>query len=82
MLTDDNKMITSTFCVGYSLRFIQCNNFISIASQLVALLNERLLICTFPSMLCGLKNTVFCPINRSDKLDHYTPVAMDLLELT
>ena len=47
MPTDDNKIIATTVCVWQYFTFIQCNNFVSVTDQLVGLLNERLLICTF-----------------------------------
>ena len=45
MLTDNNYIITTIVCIGQSLAFIQCDNFVSIMGQLMALLNKRLLAC-------------------------------------
>ena len=59
ILTDNNKIISSTIWVGESLTFIQCNDFVS--------LNKRFLVCFFS--LCGHHNTAFCQIYGSDKLE-------------
>ena len=73
MLTDDNKIVTSTIWVGQSLAFMQCNNVISLAGQHAASHVERLLIYfNFPSTLCDHQNTMFHQINGSDKLECYT----------
>ena len=42
--TDDNYIVTTTVCIGQSLIFIQCNNFVSIMGQLLASLDESLLV--------------------------------------
>ena len=67
MLTDVDKIINSTVCVGQFLMLTQPDVFVSIADQLAALLNKRLLNCasTFhalwspkqcvPSVQLGLK---------------------------
>ena len=47
MPTDDNKIVTTTFNVGQSLTFTQCDSFVSNMGQLAASLDERLLNCTF-----------------------------------
>ena len=55
MLIENNDITSSTICVENSLAFIQCDDFISIESQLAALLNKRLLVCiNLPLTLCGL----------------------------
>ena len=63
MLTNDNKLVTPLFCIGQTIAFTQCDDFVSIANQLVASLDERLLNCTLPFMLFGLQNTAFHLIN-------------------
>ena len=45
MPTDDNNVVTTMVYIEQPLVFIQCNNFVSIISQLLALLNERSLVC-------------------------------------
>ena len=54
-------------CVGQSLAFIQCNDFISIVGQ-----QRDHWSVLLSSMLCGLQNTLFCLINGADKLYYYT----------
>ena len=48
MPTDDDKIITTTVCVGQSLAFTQHNDIISITDQLMVLLDKGLLVCNFP----------------------------------
>ena len=45
MLIDDNYILTTTVCIGQSLTFIQHDNFVPIMGQLLALLDERSLVC-------------------------------------
>ena len=47
MPTDDIEIVTLTVCVGQSLMFMQCDDFVSMMGQLVAMFDKRLLICTF-----------------------------------
>ena len=73
MPTDDNYIITTTICIGRSFMFIQCNHFVSVTGQLLALLDKRSLVClNFLSTLCGLQNTAFLQIYGSYKLECYT----------
>ena len=73
MLSDNNGIITTTVCVVQPIVFPQHDDFVSIAGQLMALLNDRLLVCSnSTSMLCGHQKTVFQQINGSDKLEYYT----------
>ena len=73
MPTDNNYIITKTVCVGQSLAFIQRNDFVSVASQLLALLSERSLVC-----LISTFHTLWSPENcvpsdcGSDKLEYCT----------
>ena len=60
-------------CVGQSLAFTQCDDFVSVGGQLVASLDKRSLACSnSPSMLCGHWNNAFHQINGCDKLENYT----------
>ena len=71
MPTDKDVIITSTVYIGQPLTLIQCNNFVSITGQLLALLDKRSLVClTFTIHTLGLQITVFCYINGSDKLEY------------
>ena len=72
MLTDDNKNITSTVCVGQFFAFSQSNDVVSVVDQLVALLDKKLLICTFTfHALWSLEHCV--PSDQwSDKQHYYT----------
>ena len=45
MPTDNNYIVTTTVCIGQSLAFIQCNDFVSAMDQLMALLDESSLVC-------------------------------------
>ena len=45
MVMDNSYLITRNVCMGQSLTFIQCDDFVYIAGQLLALLDERLLVC-------------------------------------
>ena len=45
MLTDDNYIITTMVYVGQPLKFIQCDDFVSIMGKLLALLDESSLVC-------------------------------------
>ena len=74
MLTDDNNVVTTWVYVGQPLAFIQRDDFVSIMSQLLALLDKRSLVWFhfLFSTFCGLQNTAFLQINGSDKLECYT----------
>ena len=53
-------LLPQLICVEESLALTQCDDFVSIVGQLVASLNERLLVClNSHSMLCGHQNSVF-----------------------
>ena len=54
MPTDNNQIITSTSQLGSPSHLFDVTTFVSIACQLVALLDEDHLSSLLPSMLCGL----------------------------
>ena len=62
----------SMVCVGQSLAFSQCNNFVSVTGLWQCCMTRDCWTLLLPSMLYGLWNTAFHLINGSDKLNHYT----------
>ena len=72
MPIDNNTIIITTYLVGQSLVFTQCDKFVSIAGLLVASLVKRLLNWSFTfHALWSLKH--YIPyVDGSDKLDYYT----------
>ena len=60
MPTDNNYIITTAVCIGQSFAFIQHHDFVSVAGQLLALLDKRLLVCLISTFhtLWSLENYV------------------------
>ena len=75
MPTDNNNIITTTVCVGQSIAFTQCCNFVAIMDQLAGLLKERSLVClnfTFQT-LWSLEHCI-----PSDLIQSLTMVCCDM----
>ena len=54
-MTDDNGILTSIFVFGSPLCLLQCDDFISVMGQLVAVLDERSLV-----LIIYLPHSVVC----------------------